>query len=48
MVSAKSIWGSVLLGGKLQKDAKNLNFDISEACDESAFYMKTGSMPLEN
>ena len=42
MVSAKSLWGNVLFGGKLQIDAKNLNFENFE----SAFLMKSGSMPL--
>ena len=37
-------WGSVLFGGKLKIDAKNLNFEIFET--ESAHYMKSGSMPL--
>ena len=34
----------MLFGGKLQKDAKNLNFTNFE----SAFYMKSGSMPLKD
>ena len=42
MVSPKSRWGYVLFGGKLQIDAKNLNFKNFE----SALYMKSGSMPL--
>ena len=41
MVSAKSLWGTVLFGGK-QTDAKNSNFKNFE----SALYMKSGSMPL--
>ena len=28
MVSAKSLWGIMLFGGKLQVDAKYSNFDI--------------------
>ena len=42
MISAKFLWGSVLLGGKLQIGAKNSNFEIFE----SALYMKSVSMPL--
>ena len=42
MVFAKSVWGNVLLEGKLQIDAKNLYFDNFE----SALYIKSGSMPL--
>ena len=42
MVSAKSLWGTVLLGGNLGIDAKNSNFDIFE----SPLYMKSKSMPL--
>ena len=42
MISAKFVWGSVLLGGKLQIGAKNSNFEIFE----SALYMKSVSMPL--
>ena len=44
MISAKFLWGNVLLGGKLQIGAKNSNFEISE----SALYMKSVSMPLMN
>ena len=43
MISAKFLWGNVLLGGKLQIGAKNSNFDIFE----SALYMKSVSMPLK-
>ena len=42
MVSAKSIWGTMLFGGKLQIDAKKSSFEIFE----SALYMKSGSMPI--
>ena len=42
MISAKFLWGNVLLGGKLQIGAKNSNFEIFE----SALYMKSVSMPL--
>ena len=42
MISAKFLWGNVLLGGKLQIGAKNSNFEISE----STLYMKSVSMPL--
>ena len=35
--------GNVFLGGKLQIDAKNLNFEIFV---DSALYMKSVSMPL--
>ena len=41
MVSAKSLWEKVHFGGKLQIDAKYLNFENFE----SALYMKYGSMP---
>ena len=44
MVSAKFLWGNVLLGGKLQIGAKNSNFEIFE----SALYMKSVRMPLTN
>ena len=44
MISAKFLWGSVLLGGKLQIGAKNSNFEIFE----SALYMKSVSMPLND
>ena len=37
MISAKFLWGNVLLGGKLQIGAKNSNFEIFE----SALYMKS-------
>ena len=43
MISAKFLWGNVLLGGKLQIGAKNSNFEIFE----SALYMKSVSMPLK-
>ena len=42
MISAKFLWGNVLLGEKLQIDANSSKFEISE----SAFYMKSVSMPL--
>ena len=42
MISAYFLWGNVLLGGDLQIDAKNTNFEISER----ALYMKSRSMPL--
>ena len=42
MISAKFLWGNVLLGGKFQIGAKNSNFEIFE----SALYMKQVSMPL--
>ena len=42
MISAKFLWGNVLLGGRLQIGAKNSNFDTFE----SALYMKSLSMPL--
>ena len=42
MVSEKSLWGNVLLGGKLQRDAKNSKFEFFER----ALYMKSMSMPL--
>ena len=42
MISAKFLWGNVVLGGKLQIGAKNSNFEIFE----SALYMKSVSMPL--
>ena len=42
MISAKSLWGNVLLGGKRQIDAKNSNFESFE----SALYLKLVSMPL--
>ena len=40
MVSAKFLWGNVLLGGKQQVDAKNSNFEIFD----SALYMISVSM----
>ena len=43
MISAKLLWGNVLLGGKLQIGAKNSNFEIFE----TALYMKSVSMPLK-
>ena len=42
MIFAKFLWGNVFFGGKLQIDANNSNFEIFE----SAFYMKSVSMPL--
>ena len=42
MISAKFLWGNVFIGGKLQIDAKNSNFEIFE----STLYMKSVSMPL--
>ena len=42
MISAKFLWGNVLLGGKLHIGAKTSNFEIFE----SALYMKSVSMPL--
>ena len=42
MISAKFLCRNVLLGGKLQKGAKNSNFEIFE----SALYMKSVSMSL--
>ena len=42
MISAKFLWGNVLLGGKLQIGVKSSNFEIFE----SALYMKSVSMPL--
>ena len=42
MISAKFLWGNVLLGEKQQIDAKNSNFHIFE----SSPYMKSVSMPL--
>ena len=44
MISAKFLWGNVLLGGKLQICAKNSNFEIFV----SALYMKSVSMPLKS
>ena len=44
MISAKFLWGNVLLGGKLQIGAKNSNFEIFE----STLYMKSVSMPLNS
>ena len=42
MISAKFLLVNVLLGGKLQINAKNSNFEIFE----SALHMKSVSMPL--
>ena len=42
MIYAEFLWGNVLLGGKLQMDAKNSNFETFE----STLYMKSVSMPL--
>ena len=42
MISAKFLWGNVFLGGNLQIEAKNSNFEIFE----NALYMKSVSMPL--
>ena len=42
MIFAKFLWGNVFIGGKLQIDATNSNFEIFE----SALYMKSVSMPL--
>ena len=42
MVSAKSLLGNELPGGKLQMDVKKSNFNIFE----STPYIKSGSMPL--
>ena len=42
MISAKFLWGNVLLGRKLQIGTKNSNFEIFE----SALYRKSVSMPL--
>ena len=39
MISAKFLWGNVILGGK---GAKNSNFEIFK----STLYMKSVSMPL--
>ena len=44
MIFAKFLWGNVLFGGKLRKDAKNSNFEFFE----SALYMKPVSMPLSS
>ena len=41
MISAKFLWGNVLLGEKQQIDAKNSNFEIFA----SALYMKSVSTP---
>ena len=43
MISAKFLWGYILLIGKLQTDAKNSNFEILQ----SALYKKSVSMPLK-
>ena len=42
MISAKFLLGNVLLGGELQIDKKNSNFEIVE----SVLYIKSGSMPV--
>ena len=42
MISAKFVWGNVLLGGKLQINAKKSNFKNFE----SALYTKSVSVPL--
>ena len=42
MISAKFLWGNVLLEEKQQIDAKNFNLKFFE----SAFHMKSVSMPL--
>ena len=42
LISAKFLWGNVLLGGELQIDTTNSNVETFE----STFYMKSGSMPL--
>ena len=42
MISAKFLWGNVLLTGDLQVDAINSNFENFE----NALYMKSVSMPL--
>ena len=42
MISAKFLWGNVLLGGKQQIDTKNSNFEFFE----SPLYMISVSMPL--
>ena len=42
MISAKFLWGNVLLRGKQQIGATNSNFEIFE----SALYMKSVSMPF--
>ena len=42
MISAKFLWGNVLLGGKQQIDAKKFSFEIFER----ALFMKSVSMPL--
>ena len=42
MISAKFLWGNVLMRGKLQMDANISNFDIFE----SALYLRSVSMPL--
>ena len=44
MISAKFLWGNVPLGGKLQIDVKNSNFQIFE----STLYMKSVNMPLND
>ena len=42
-ISASFLWGNALLGGELQIDAKNSNFEISE----STLYIISESMPLK-
>ena len=42
MISAKFLWGNILLGGKQQIDVKNYNFEIFE----STLYIKPVSIPL--
>ena len=44
MISAKFLWGNVLLREKLQMDAKISNFEFFE----SALYKKSVSMPLRS
>ena len=42
MISAKFLWGNVLIRGKLQLEAKKSNFRFFEG----ALYMKSVSLPL--
>ena len=42
MIATKFLWGSVLLGGKQQINAKTSNFESFE----STLFMKSVSMPL--
>ena len=44
MISVKFLWGNVFIGGKLQVDTTNSNFEIFESA--LLFYMKSVSMPL--